>query len=175
MLVDQLPVAEDELDQHGEVLTALADLRAGGTDGLPASGADEPFQAGQQRWLGLQERGDYCVATWGGSPGLPQGGSVVYQATEQRNRPRTQGAGVYVKGGAEFSPCLLGGADRDRLALGDVSKRDVTAPVEVFDGGGLVGVIDEPRRRRVDTTTASLPSPRPISPRTSRRSRCRSW
>jgi hypothetical protein len=50
----------------------------------------------------------------------------------------------------------LGGVDRDRLTLGDVSKRDVTAPVEVLEAGGLVGVIDEPRRRRVEVAAAAV-------------------
>jgi hypothetical protein len=87
---------------------------------------------------------------------LPQCGSAVYQATEQWNRPRTQGGRVCVKEGGEFSPCLLGGVDRDRLTLGDVSKRDITAPVEVLEAGGLVGVIDEPRRRRVEVAAAAV-------------------
>jgi hypothetical protein len=115
-----------------------------------------PFHAGHKPWFGLQERGDYCVATSGGCAELPQCGSAVYQATEQWNRPRTQGGRVCVKEGGEFSPCLLGGVDRDRLTLGDVSKRDITAPVEVLEAGGLVGVIDEPRRRRVEVAAAAV-------------------
>jgi alpha-D-ribose 1-methylphosphonate 5-triphosphate synthase subunit PhnG len=35
-------------------------------------------------------------------------------------------------------------------------KRDVTAPVEVLEAGRLVGVIDEPRRRRVEVAAAAV-------------------
>jgi hypothetical protein len=53
----------------------------------------------------------------------------------------------------------LGGAPASIVTgspLGDVSKRDVTAPVEVLEAGGLVEVIDEPGRRRVEVAAAAV-------------------